>query len=230
MSNVRLTESVNLFFLFTSGMTQSPPTDSTKTVLILLFCLLGLIILLIFLYKKLNKEADGKYTVRNIMYREGGIRDQVRGAALAVGTSLGVQLWPGGETEEDGEEMQEIQDEEGQVEEGDRQGSDSEGDDQEEGDHSAKHCDESEGEGEDTSDDDSDSEGSKQEEQAKLMDQQEAKGETEEEKEEKVGEGEGKGEASGGAGLLIDLKQFSGSAIWSEEGGGEGKDGDVTAL
>lgn len=208
---------------------------SNTNVLILFFVLLVLVVLLIFLYKKLNKETDGKYTVRNIVYRKGGIRDRVRGAALAVETQLGVHLWPASQTEEDLEEMQEIQDEEGQVEEGSRQGSDSEGDDQEEGDDISEQCGQRQGEGEDTSDDDSISEGSNedQEDEAKLKDQQEAKGEAKgemEKKEEKVGEGESKGEASGGAGLLIDLKQFSGSAIWSEEAGGVVKDGDVTVL
>ncbi|XP_033182449.1 uncharacterized protein si:ch211-119e14.1 [Anabas testudineus] len=200
-------------------------SNATKTVLILCFSLLGLVVLLIIFYKKLNKEADGKYTVRNIVYRKGGIRDRVRGAALAVGTCLGVRLWPSSETEEDGEEMQEIQDEEGQVEEGDEQGSDSEGDDEEE------QSGERKGKEGDSSDDDSSSQGSNQEEQAKLKDQQEGETEEKREKKEETVEEEGaKGEASGGPGLLIDLKQFSGSAIWSEEGRCEVKDGDVTAL
>uniref|UniRef100_A0A8C9XK53 Si:ch211-119e14.1 n=1 Tax=Sander lucioperca TaxID=283035 RepID=A0A8C9XK53_SANLU len=139
--------------------------SSLYTVLILFFCLIGLISLLIFLYKKLNREANGEYTVRRLVYKEGGIRDRVRGTALALGTR-------------------------------------------------------------DTSDDNSSLEGSEAGGQARPTDQEEAKGDTEE----KVGDEEGKGEASGGAGLLIDLKPFSGSAIWSEEEGGEGKDSDMTAL
>lgn len=210
-------------------MTES---KSLMTILILLIFLLGLMILLFFLYKKLNREADGKYTIENMVYKEGGIRDRVRGAALAVGTRLGVQLWSDDKTEEDGEEMQEIQDEEGQVENGGRQGSDSEGDDQEEGDDSTNQGDETTGK-EDTSDDDNNddvivSESSKQEEEGQLIEQEALKGGTEKDKVEKVREGEGQAEASGGAGVLIDLKQFSGSAIWSEEGAGQC--GDVTAL
>lgn len=189
-----------------------------KTVLILAFCLIGLLLLLIFLYKKLNRDTNGEYTVKRMVYKEGGVRDRVRGAALALESRLGVQLWPQSDTEEDGEEMQEIRDEEGQVEEGGSKGSDSKGEDQEE--DSVK---EKEG---DASDDNSSVQSSEAGEQARLTDQADAK----EEKEEKVGDREGKGEASGGPGLLIDIKQFSGSAIWSEEEGREGKDGDMTVL
>lgn len=191
---------------------------SNRTVLILAFCLIGLLLLLIFLYKKLNKDTNGEYTIKRMVYKEGGVRDRVRGAALALESRLGVQLWPQSDTEEDGEEMQEIRDEEGQVEEGGSKGSDSKGEDQEE--DSVK---EKEG---DASDDNSSVQSSEAGEQARLTDQADAK----EEKEEKVGDGEGKGEASGGPGLLIDIKQFSGSAIWSEEEGCEGKDGDMTVL
>lgn len=208
---------LTLFSLFSSGMSNSNNTPN-KTVLILAFCLIGLLLLLIFLYKKLNKDTNGEYTIKRMVYKEGGVRDRVRGAALALESRLGVQLWPQSDTEEDGEEMQEIRDEEGQVEEGGSKGSDSKGEDQEE--DSVK---EKEG---DASDDNSSVQSSEAGEQARLTDQADAK----EEKEEKVGDREGKGEASGGPGLLIDIKQFSGSAIWSEEEGREGKDGDMTVL
>ncbi|XP_049923278.1 neurofilament light polypeptide [Epinephelus moara] len=197
---------------------MSDSKTSNRTVLILAFALIGLLLLLIFLYKKLNRDTNGEYTVKRMVYKEGGVRDRVRGAALALESHLGVQLWPQSDSEEDGEEMQEIRDEEGQVEEGGSQGSDSEGEDQEE--DSAK---EKEG---DALGDNSSVQSSEAGEQARLTDQADAK----EEKEEKVGDGEGKGEASGGPGLLIDLKQFSGSAIWSEEEGCVGKDGDMTVL
>lgn len=219
-----------LFSLSTSDMTESQDkSKSTMTVLILFFLLIGLIVLLILLYKKLNKEANGEYTIRRMIYKEGGVRDRMRGAVLALETRLGVQLWPRSDTDEDGEEMQEVQDEEGQVEEGDSQQSDSEEDDQEEDEDG--QCSETEGKGDDTSGGNSSLECSKAGEETRLIDQSEAKGETGEngaEKEEKVEDGEGKCEASGGTGLLIDLKQFSGSAIWSEEG--EGRESDVTAL
>lgn len=195
-----VTQLIQLFSVFVLGMTNPKNQSSTPTVLFLFFLLLALIILLIFLYKKLNRENNGEYTVQRMVYKEGGIRDQVRGAALALGTRLGVQLWPHSETEEYGSEMQEIQDEEGHVEKGDSQGSDSE-----------EQCEGTEEKDSDTSDEESCGKCSEADEQTKLTDQpdREEKGE---EKEEEV-----EGKASGGAGVLIDLKQFSGSAIWSEE-------------
>ncbi|XP_041635813.1 acidic leucine-rich nuclear phosphoprotein 32-related protein 2 [Cheilinus undulatus] len=183
-----------------------------------------LLVLLILLYKKLNRDTHGEYTIRRIVYKEGGVRDQVRGVAFALETRLGVQLWPRGDSDEVGEEMQEVHDEERDVDGGSIQGSGSEGDDKEE------EEDERTGEGDDTSNDNSSVESSETGEHARLMDQDKGKGELGEkrENEERDGDREGKGEASGGAGLLIDLKQFSGSATWSE--GGICRDGDVTAL
>lgn len=201
--------------------------DSKTTVVALVVTLLLLLVVLFVLYKKLNREAEGEYTVRRIVYKEGGLRDQARSAALAVGARLGVQLWPGSDEEEEGEEMQEVQDEEEQVDSGGSQESDTEGDEEEE-DNDTGNAKEKES---NTSNDDSSIGSSEAGEETKLNDESEPEGETEdksEEKEEKVGEEQSKAEASGGPGLLIDLKQFSGSAIWSEEGG-EGK-GDVTAL
>ncbi|KAK5875898.1 hypothetical protein CesoFtcFv8_026928 [Champsocephalus esox] len=194
---------------------------STPTVLILFFCLLGLIVLLVLLYKKLNRDANGEYTVQRMVYKDGGVRDRVRGTVLALGTRFGVQLWP--QSDDDGEEMQGVQVEEGQVEDGGSQESDSEGDEKENDEEQRSMAKEKDG---DTSEDNSSVESSEAEEQARLTGQSEAKGEIEE----KGDDGEGKGEASGGAGLLVDLKQFSGSAIWSEEEGGEGKNSDITAL
>ncbi len=212
---------------------QGNVSTANRTVLILFFVLAFLIVLLFLLYKILNKEAEGEYTIHRIVYKEGGVRDQVRGAALALETRLGVQLWPRGDIDEDGEEMQEVQVQEGQVKEGDSQESDSEGESQGEEKDNVEHSGKTKGTTSDTSDDDSSLEVSDGDERTTLMDKSEAMGKTgeeKEEKEEKVGDGEGKGEASGGTGLLIDLKQFSGSAIWSEEAGGEGKDIDVTPL
>lgn len=194
---------------------------STQTVLNLVFLLLALIVVLIFLYRKLNKDSNGEYTPRRIVYKEGGVRDQVRGTAIFLGTRLGVRLWPHGDSDEDGEEMQDISDEERQREEGSSQSDDNEEGKQEKDSVVVKFA-----EGDESSDDSSSSEDSDEGEP-------EAKGETgeeREEKEEKPGDGEGKGEKIGGAGLLINLNQLSGSAIWSEEEGGEGKDRNVTAL
>ncbi|XP_058479904.1 retrotransposon-like protein 1 [Solea solea] len=197
------------------------PTASDRTVIILSVCLLGLIALLIFLYKKLNKENNSVYTIRNMVYKEGGLRDQVRGAAQAVGTRLGIQLWPRSDTDEYGEE---IQDEEGQVEEGDSQGSHSEGGDHEEEEEEEEDVEqhgegETDGDGDHTSDDTTSLESVEVGEQTRLTGQPEAKRKETEEKEAEEG--------NKGPGLLIDLKQFSGSAIWSGE---EGGNRDVTAL
>ncbi|XP_051799665.1 retrotransposon-like protein 1 [Acanthochromis polyacanthus] len=211
-------------------MSDSSPSDTVVGVLVVL--LVGLILLLIFLYKKLNREADGQYTIRRMVYKEGGVRDRVRGAALAVETFTGIQLWPRGDANEDGEEMQEIQDEEGQVEGDGSQGSDTEGEDEQEEDDMGNGG-QTKSEGGHSSSHNSSLEISEADEQARLMDGPNSKEEMEkkgEEKQEKVGEEQNKQETSGGAGLLIDLKNFSGSAIWSGEEGGEGKGGDVTAL
>lgn len=213
-----LTQLTQLSSLFPTDMTES--SSSAVTVPVLLVCLLVLVLLLVLFYKILNKEAEGEYTIRRIVYKEGGVRDRVRGAALALETRLGVQLWPRSESEEDGEEMQDMEDEEGRVEEGDSQGYDSEGGDQED----SEGGNQEQGEGGDTSGDNSSLEDSEAGERTRLTDEPE-KGEEKEEK-----DGEGKGEESGGAGLLIDLHQFSGSAIWSEEGASVSKESDVTAL
>lgn len=209
---------------FSSDMTDSEnSSSSTWTVVILFFCLVGLIILLIFLYKKLNREADGEYTIRRMVYKEGGVRDQVRIATVALGTRLGVQLWHGGDSDKGGEEMQEIQDEEGEMERGGSQGSDSEEEEREEEDNE-EQCGGTGRKDSGTSDDDI---GSEAGETTRLTGQPE-KAEDVEEKLEKERDGEGKAQSSRSAELSIDLKQFSGSAIWSEDQIGEVRD--VTQL
>ncbi|XP_062300819.1 cyclin-dependent kinase 11B [Scomber scombrus] len=196
---------------------------STTTVLLLFFLLIVLVALLIIFYKKLNKENNGEYTISRIVSKEGGLRDQVRGAATFLGTRLGVQRRPSYESEQDEEEMQ---DEEQHMGEHSSQGSDSEEDEQEEEDDEEQPG-ETKRKGGCTSDDNSSYIGSDLEEEISLMGQSEAKGET---GEEKGGDGDGKGEASAGGGLLINLSQLSGSAIWSDDKGDGAKVCDVTAL
>ncbi|XP_043953024.1 acidic leucine-rich nuclear phosphoprotein 32 family member B [Gambusia affinis] len=199
------------------------------TVVALSLVLLVLVVLLVFFYKKLNKEANNQYTVQNIIYKEGGVRDQMRATALAVETRLGVQVWPRGRNEED--EMVEIEDEEGAVESGDNQsdGSSTDGEDEQEED-SVDHS----GATKENEEDNSDAESSEAGEEDGLIDNKPEENEevrdNSEEKQEKEVKEQGKAEASGGTGLLIDLKQFSGSAIWSEQKGDESQGGDVTAL
>ncbi|XP_062240596.1 uncharacterized protein si:ch211-119e14.1 [Platichthys flesus] len=187
--------------------------QSTVNIMLLSFFLIALILLLVYLYKKLNQENNEEYTIRRMVLKEGGLRDQARVAAIALGTGLRVRLCPGRDSFEEGEEMQEIRDEEGQVEEGGSQWGDSEVGSQEE-----------EGKGDNVSHATSSSEGLKAGEQTRLTDQPEAKVEGKREEEE---EAASKGEETGGSGLLIDLKQFAGSAIWSEE---KGMEREVTSL
>lgn len=185
---------------------MASPSSANRTVAILSGVLVLLVVLLVYFYKKLNKEANGQYTIRRMVYKEGGVRDQVRGAVLAVGTRLGIQLWHSGDSDKSGEEMQEIHDEEGELEKG---GSErSEGEEEEEG-----QCSDTVSRDSGTSADDS---GSEAGEDARLMDQPEETEATKERVEKERGE-EKKDDASGSAELAIDLKQFSGSAIWSEE-------------
>uniref|UniRef100_A0A3Q2ZU19 Si:ch211-119e14.1 n=2 Tax=Kryptolebias marmoratus TaxID=37003 RepID=A0A3Q2ZU19_KRYMA len=187
-----------------------------------LVCLLAcLVLLFLFLYKKLNKEANGEYTVRHIIYKEGGVRDQVRGAAMAVETRLGVQLWPRGD--EEGEEMESV--EAGQSVGGDScRGEDTDGEDTDGEDGEDEDSEEYSHSRREDEDDKSSLDGAEPGDQDRLLGEAEKNDETESKEEEQ----QAKEEATG-TGLQIDLKQFSGSVIWSEEGG-EGKSGDVTAL
>ncbi|XP_035004348.1 uncharacterized protein si:ch211-119e14.1 [Hippoglossus stenolepis] len=192
--------------------------QSTVNIMILSFFLVALLLLLFFFYKKMNQENDGEYTIQRMVLKEGGIRDQTRVAGIALGTRVRARLCPGSDSYEEGEEMQEVRDEEGQVEEGGSQGSYSEGSSQEE-----EEDNEEQGKGDNTSHDSSSSEGLKAGEQTRLTDQPEANVEMEGKREEVAS----RGEERGGSGLLIDLKQFSGSAIWSEE---KGMEREVTSL
>lgn len=189
---------------------MASPSSANKTVAILSVVLVLLVVLLVYLYKKLNKEANGQYTIRRMVYKEGGVRDQVRGVVLAVGTRLGIQRWHSGDSDKSGEEMQEIHDEEGELERGGSEGSEGEeeGEEEEEG-----QCSDTVSRDSGTSADDS---GSEAGEDARLMDHPEETEATKERVEKERGE-EKKDDASGSAELAIDLKQFSGSAIWSEE-------------
>lgn len=207
------------------------PADTT--VMALSFSLIILIVLLVFFYKKLNREANKKYTIRHMVHKQGGVRDRVRGAVLVVETNLGVQLWPRSEDEEEEmDECPECQHSDGDVEAGASQpesdGSQTDREDEQEED-SVDHS----GSTQEKEGDNSSEEGLETGEEDRLMHNKlEVRVEVEDknvEKQEKEVKEEGNAKASGGTGLLIDLKQFSGSAIWSEEGG-EGQGGDMTAL
>lgn len=185
-------------------------SSANWTVAILFVSLVLLFVLLVYLYKKLNQQSTGQYTIRRMVYKEGGVRDQVRAAALVVGTRLGIQLWPSGDSDKSGEEMQEMDDEEGRLERGGSQESGDEGGDEE---REEEQCSDTESRHSGTSADDSASEAG---EEARLIGQPKEAQVTEERAEKERGE-EGNGEANQSSELAIDLKQFSGSAIWSEE-------------
>lgn len=187
--------------------------DTNTTVGILACCLICLLLLLLFLYKKLNREADGEYTIRNIVYKKGGVRDRARGAAVAVETRLGIQLWP--HSDEEGEERSM---EEGQAS-CSQQGDDTDGEDEQDQD-SEDQSGSRQGEEGDKPSLDSSEPG----EQDRLLDNPEENDEREQKQEVPQDNAEAVGTE-----LQIDLVQFSGSVIWSEEGD-EGKSSDVTEL
>lgn len=192
------------------------------TVLVLCFILVTLLILLFFLYKYLNKEANGKYTVRRVVYRKGGLRDRARGAAVALGNRLGVQLWPKSDTDEDEENGE---DEEEANSEGSSSSSDEdEVDEMKSG--STARADNAKGSSGDGSESSSET-SSDEEEHAEARPEPESKAEaaeTEGVRGEDVPQNKA-GETS--APIVINLNQFSGSVVWSGEDNGEG---DVTAL
>ncbi|XP_061139381.1 uncharacterized protein si:ch211-119e14.1 [Syngnathus typhle] len=84
---------------------------ATAIVVLLFFIFVILLLLLIVLYKKLNRETNGQYTLQRVVYGEGGLRDRARTMAAVLENRLGVQLWPHGSSDEDGEEMQDFQEE-----------------------------------------------------------------------------------------------------------------------
>lgn len=183
--------------------------SETNNIAILSVVLVLLLVLLVYFYKKLNQLANGQYTIQRLVYKEGGVRDQVRGVALVVWTRLGIQLWPRDESDKSGEEMQEINDEEGGLERGGSRENEGEAGDEE----NEEQCSDTESRDSGTSADDS---GSEAGEDARLMGQPKDAKVTEERADKEKAE-EGNGEANGSSELAIDLKQFSGSAIWSEE-------------
>lgn len=207
-------------------------TTSTRNVLIAFFILVFLVCLLVSLYMWLNRKTNGQYTVRQLIYGQDGARDRIMSGVRVLEVRLGRRLWPLG-TDEEAIREEEHKNEPSDVERG-SEGRESEGEEED---------DEREDGGDDSSDDYSSMGGYDLRERAKLTDEKEEIREHEEKREENMkekweskedgecDEGAVGGEKSGGGGLLIDLHQFSGSAIWSEDRseGVRDKD-DVTAL
>lgn len=177
--------------------------DPIFTVIFLIFLLAILTVALIYLYKKLNRETDGKYTVHELVYGEDGARQRLQNGVQALESLLGIRLWPRKREAAEGEDVEEQREE--------REEDRVEVPDIEQGHEHDEMSLDKKAEEEDSSDDYSSMEGVDLREKAKLKENME---EGEKEEEEREGGGAGSGVA---AGLLVDLKQFSGSANWQEE-------------
>lgn len=212
--------------------TYKDETTATKTVLTLFFILVLLILLLVYLYKRLNRDSNGQYTVHRMVYKQGGVRDQLRRAVRVLEGWLNVRLWPRGEEEEYevNEETKDLVEQDKDVESvGKRAESEEENDEEE---NYEKERDEENGDG--SSDDCSSQQGSdlgqiataevSRLSEREMIVKRDALGENKQDEEEQSDSEEDN--RSGGAGLQIHLKQCAGSAIWSE---GKGED-DVTAF
>ncbi|KAK2860601.1 hypothetical protein Q7C36_004767 [Tachysurus vachellii] len=198
-------------------------SDSTVPVLILFFILVILLIVLFYLYKRLNHETKDQYTIQRLVFSEGGLRDRVmRGIAVVEARIDNMRSQAHDEEQalssnEDGG----VDKEEGEDNAGQGHGENEKTDEKAEEDHN------------DSSDDYSSID---LKERVKLNNSKDEKKEKEQE-EEKVAKDGANGDGSKPVeadvkneervGLLVDLKTFSGSAIWSEE---KKEESNVTAL
>ncbi|XP_035280658.1 uncharacterized protein si:ch211-119e14.1 [Anguilla anguilla] len=205
---------------------------NTPIVVFLVFLLIFLILALVYFYKRLNRETDGQYTLTKLVNEA---REHAQNAARPIESRLRGLLRRRTDEDEDEERGREEDDEKESRERVSLKDAEnlSEDEQREEADSSDDYS-SMEGfqpqEGEPLQ---RGSEKGKKGKRASQEKKEEKKTEvaevTDEKKEEKQAEGEG-GQA--GAGLLADLKEISGSAIWAAEGKNEGdKDsGDVTEL
>ncbi|KAF4111441.1 hypothetical protein G5714_008472 [Onychostoma macrolepis] len=195
---------------------------NTSTVIALLFIWIVLALALFYFYKKLNADTNGQYTVQRMFFAPGGLRDRLRQGVGVVENRLGVRIWPQQRDDEENIGSHDEEDEEGE-------GQDKQNDSYTEEGEQQEHDDD----GDDSSDDYSSVD---LRERAKMqMEKKEEKDEAEEEKEERKEKAAAAREEDKSEGvknpekveLLVDLKPFTSSAIWSEEN----KDGnDLTAL
>lgn len=205
-------------------MSDKNNADSTPIVIALLFIWIILALALFYFYKKLNTDTNGQYTVQRILFAPGGLRDRLRQGVGVVENRLGVHIWPQQRDDEENIGGHDEEDEEGE-------GQDKQNDSYTEEGEQQEHDDD----GDDSSDDYSSVD---LRERAKMqMEKKEEKDKSEEDKEkwkeEAAAAAAGEEDKSEGVRnperveLLVDLKPFTGSAIWSEES----KDGnDLTAL
>ncbi|KAJ8416479.1 hypothetical protein AAFF_G00357670 [Aldrovandia affinis] len=212
-------------------VTASLLTDDTAVVVLFLFLTL-IILALVYTYKRLNRETDGEYTLTRLINGQGGARERVQNAVSVVESRLGIQLRQrkrgdieGGEGDEEEEDREQERVSEKNAE---SLAEDAQDEDSSDDYSSLEGCDLREkkrlqGGSEKSKEGNRVSVGKKDEEKVEM---------TREKKEEKVMEGEENCQGGGvGGGLLADLKEFSGSAIWAEEKSAGEKDGcDLTEL
>lgn len=216
--------------LFSSVM-MSDKNDggSTLTILILCLILVLLVLLLLYLYKRLNNETKDEYTIQRLVFSEGGLRDRVRQGIAEVQTRIGdrIRSQPLDEEQalsnnEDGNSgREEERDEEEDAGQGQRENENkTEEKEEEHQDHDSSDDYSSIDLRERVKQNNSNEEEMKEDEQEK---QEVAKdeGKRDDNKQEEDVKNEER------VGLLVDLKAFSGSAIWSEE---KKEETNVTAL
>ncbi|GAA6111299.1 cilia- and flagella-associated protein 251 [Tachysurus ichikawai] len=188
--------------------------NSTVTVLILFFILVLLLIVLFYLYKRLNHETKDQYTIQHLVFNEGGLRDRVmQGIALVEARLDNMRS-----RTHDEEQALSI-DEDGGIDK--EEGEDNAGQGHSENEKTDKKAEEDHN---DSSDDYSSID---LKERVMLNNSKEEKNKEKEQEEEKVAKDGANGDGSKPVeddvkneervGLLVDLKTFSGSAIWSEE-------------
>uniref|UniRef100_UPI003F9FD93E si:ch211-119e14.1 n=1 Tax=Danio rerio TaxID=7955 RepID=UPI003F9FD93E len=203
----------------------SGTVDSTPTVLALLFIWVILVLALVYFYRKLNTETNGQYTVQRMVFAPGGLRDQLRQGVGVVENRFDVHIWP--QPREDEENIR-----------------DKDEDDENDQDKQNDTCtEEREQENQEDKDEDSSSDYSSVDlrERAKMQkagnkneekeDEEEKPKEEVEKKEEEVEDDKAEDvKKEEKVGLLVDLKPFTGSAIWSEESKEKKEGNDFTAL
>lgn len=217
-----------------AGTTSAHSYSNTPLVVFLVFLLIFLTLALVYFYKRLNRETNGQYALTKLVNEA---RERAQNAARPIESRLRGLLRSRTDEEEDEDEERgreeddekesrervSLKDAENLTEDEQREEADSsddyssmEGFQPQEGQPLQRGSDKGR-------------KGKRASQEKKEEKKTEVAEATDEKKEEKQAEGEG-GQA--GAGLLADLKEISGSAIWAAEGKNEGdKDsGDVTEL
>ncbi|KAK1796959.1 hypothetical protein P4O66_008357, partial [Electrophorus voltai] len=192
-----------------------PESNSTAVILYLLFLLIALVLLLFYLYKRLNRDTDGQYTIQHLIFSPGGLRDRVIQGVQAVesrvhdlrsrlqipdeeeGNAENDEVGNGERKQEEAEKGRTQNDTNGEIKEEQNQDNSSD-------DYSSIDLRERVKENNNKKVDNKEED--KKEESEDRAKENDCKQSEEVKNEERVG-------------LFIDLKSFSGSAIWSGEKG-----------